>query len=346
MVKRNDKVDIFTVANLANVSPATVSRSFNHPHLVRLETRKRIEKVIEEAGYIRNRAAQAMHGKRSGTIGLIVPTVTNAIFSEMIQSFTDAISENGFTLLMATHGFNLRKEYEILRKLLEHRVDGVALIGLDHAEATYQLVERQGVPTVAGWNYSERSRISCIGVDNREAGAVAAEHLVLLGHQRIGMIFPELDGNDRARMRFEGALSVFSSAGIETPESFRARAPYDFGRAKLACTEILAGPNRPTALLCGNDIIALGSMYAARQLGLDVPTCVSIVGIGDFDGSADFEPALSSVRIPARRIGTCAGHYLVSAIAGKADPGITRVRFDVDMIARKTSIGPFGVCSE
>ena len=117
MVKQSDKVDIFTVANLASVSPATVSRAFNHPHLVRWETRKRIEKVIEESGYIRNRAAQAMHGKRSGTIGLIVPTVTNAIFSEMIQSFTDAISENGFTLLMATHGFNLRKEYEILPKV-------------------------------------------------------------------------------------------------------------------------------------------------------------------------------------------------------------------------------------
>ena len=271
MVNQNDKVDIITVANLANVSPATVSRAFNHPHLVRLETRKRIEKVIEESGYIRNCAAQAMHGKRSGTIGLIVPTVTNAIFSEMIQSFTDAISENGFTLLMATHGFNLRREYEILRKLPEHRVDGVALIGLDHVEATYQLIERQGVPTVAGWNYSESSRISCIGADNREAGAVAAEHLVLLVHRRIGMTFPELDGNDRARMRFEGALSVFSSSGIDTPESFRARSPYDFGRAKAVSTEILGGPNRPTALLCGNDVIALGSIYAARQLGLDVP---------------------------------------------------------------------------
>ena len=142
-------------------------------------------------------------------------------------------------------------------------------------------------------------------------------------------------------MRFEGALSVFSAARIDTPESFRARAPYDFGRAKAVSTEILGRPSRPTALLCGNDIIALGSMYAARRLDLDVPRHVSIVGIGDFDGSADFEPALSSVRIPAHRIGTRVGHHLVAAIGGNAEPRITRIKFDVDMIARKTSIGPF-----
>ena len=339
MLKQKDKVDIFTVANLAKVSPATVSRTFNHPQLVHWETRKRIERVIEESGYIRNRAAQAMHGKRSATIGLIVPTASNAIFAEMIQSFTDAISENGFTLLMATHGFNLRKEYEILRKLLEHRVDGVALIGLDHTEATYQLIERQGVPTIAGWNYSEESRITCIGADNREAGAVAAKHLVALGHRRIGMIFPELDDNDRARMRFEGAMAVLSTAGVEIPDPAPALAPYDFGRAKAVSAEMLGGPSRPTALLCGNDIIALGALYAARMLGLEVPDRLSVVGIGDFDGSAEFEPALSSVRIPAHRIGTRVGNHLVGAIANGASE-ITRIRFDVEMIARKTSASP------
>ena len=136
-LKQGGKADIVDVARRAGVSISTVSRSFNHPNLVNLATRKKIEKSVKALGYIRNRAAQAMYGRRSGTIGLIVPTIDHAIFAEVIQSFSDAVDQAGFTLLIASHGFDLEREYTVLRKFLEHRVDGVALIGLDHSEPTF-----------------------------------------------------------------------------------------------------------------------------------------------------------------------------------------------------------------
>ena len=128
------KADIVAVARDANVSISTVSRTFNHPELVKPATRKKIDRAVRRLGYIRNRAAQTMHGIRSGTIGVVVPTIDHTIFAEVIQAFSDAVDEQGFTILLASHGYDLEREYGILRKFLEHRVDGVALIGFDHSE--------------------------------------------------------------------------------------------------------------------------------------------------------------------------------------------------------------------
>ncbi len=335
--KQGDKVDIIAVARAARVSPSTVSRSFNHPHLVNPTTRKKIARAVERLGYIRNRAAQAMHGKRSATIGLIVPTINHTIFSEVIQSFSEAVDEAGFTILIASHGFDLDREYAVLRKLLEHRVDGIALIGLDHREASYRLIEQQGVPVIAIWNYDAGSRISCIGAENFAAGALAARHLVELGHRRIALVFPSTDENDRARDRRGGAEAALADYGITVPAHWRTEAPYSISQAKQAAGELLNHSTRPTALLCGNDVIAQGAIYAARQAGISVPSGLSVIGIGDFNGSAEMEPALTTVRIPARDIGRRAGEQITRAIAEAGALGIERQRCDVELLVRQTT---------
>ena len=148
--KQQDKVDIIAVARAAKVSPSTVSRTFNHPDLVNPATRKKIDRAVRRLGYIRNRAAQAMHGKRSGTVGLVVPTIDHAIFAELVQSLSETLEAAGFTILMTSHGYDLEREYAVVRKLLEHRVDGVALIGLEHSDETYHLLEQQKLPTEIG----------------------------------------------------------------------------------------------------------------------------------------------------------------------------------------------------
>ena len=317
--KQKDKPDIVAVAKAAGVSISTVSRSFNHPELLKPATRKKIDRAVQKLGYIRNRAAQAMHGRRSGTIGLVVPTIDNAIFAELIQSFSDGLDQRGFTILIASHGFDLDREYTMLRKMMEHRVDGLALIGLEHAEATYQLIAQQGVPAVAIWNYSDTARLSCVGVQNSKAGQLAADHLLELGHRDIGLVFPDPSGNDRARDRLHGALSALSQENIDIPESWRLEAPYSIAEAKRACLTLLGQSRRPTAILCGNDIIAQGGLYAARQLGLQVPEDLSIMGIGDFKGSGEIEPSLSTIRIPAKRIGVLAAEHIANSVAGESD---------------------------
>ncbi|MTI18090.1 LacI family DNA-binding transcriptional regulator [Rhodobacteraceae bacterium RKSG542] len=338
---KSEKIDIFAVANKAGVSPATVSRAFNHPDLVKPETRNRIEDAVRGLGYIRNRAAQTIHGKRSGTIGLVVPVVANVIFSELIQAFSEVAEETGFTILIATHGFDLKKEEVVLRKLLEHRVDGIALIGLDHLDATYVLVEQQKIPAIAMWNFDDKSRLSCVGVDNHEAGYLAAKHLSDLGHKKIALAMPPTEENDRARARAKGARIALAEAGLEAKEGWTVEALYEVAHAKQACLELLSGDDRPTALVCGNDVIAKSALFAAQRLKLSVPEDLSIVGIGDFSGSADLEPPMTTVRIPATRIGRQAMHHLAISIAESNVTDIMRSKLDVNLMVRgSTAIPP------
>lgn len=334
--KTKENSDIVAVAKAANVSPSTVSRAFNHPDLVNPATRKRINRAVEKLGYIRNRAAQAIHGRRNATIGLIVPTINHAIFAEVIQSFSDAIDRAGFTLLIASHGYELEREYETIRKLMEHRVDGIALVGLEHSEASFRLLARQETPCIAIWNYSADAPMSCVGPDNREAGRMAARHLLELGHRDIGLVFPRVEGNDRARQRLEGAIDEMQARGASVRDEWRMEAPYSTTLAKQAVHGLLEGGARPTALLCGNDVIAQGAIYGVQSIGLDVPRDMSVMGIGDFNGSHDMEPGLSTVRIPAEDIGKIAGERLTGLIASEEEE-IFRYCCELECIARGTT---------
>lgn len=337
MSKQSYKVDIVSVAMAAGVSAATVSRVMNHPDLVNPATRKKVETAIRKTGYIRNRAAQAMHGRRSATLGLVVPTVNYSIFAELVQSFNDAVADLGFTLLLATHGYDLKAEYQVLRKLLEHRVDGIALIGLDHSDDTYRLIASQDVPVVAVWSYCENAQISCIGSDNREAGRVAAAHLLALGHRRIGFIFPPTGENDRARGRLTAAKKAVTDAGVVIPDAWTVQSLYSIAQGKSVCLDLFGQNHGLTALICGNDIIAQGAVSAAMQLGLRIPQDISIIGIGDFAGSADMFPALSTVHIPAQQIGSEAGRHLVASIADFDATQIVRKKIAVDLVVRDTT---------
>ena len=311
---KNKKADIITVANAAGVSPATVSRFFNRPELVNAATKKRIDLAVKEVGYIRNRAAQTIHGIRSGTIGLLVPTIDNTIFAEVIQAFSDRVGESGFTILLGTHNYDEKREYAVLRKLMEHRVDGIALVGLDHSAEVFILIESQNMPTVLLWNYDPAARLSCVGVDNEAAGRTIADYAIAQGHQRFATLFPPLRGNDRATSRAKGVRAALDAAGIALDQADQLETRYSLSDAKSAVQHFLATRDRPDVIICGNDVLALGAIYAAQSVGLRVPQDLRVTGIGDFKGSKDVEPTITTVRIPAQSIGQTGGDAMVAAI--------------------------------
>ena len=315
---------IVEVASRAGVSIATVSRAFNTPDMVRLATRQRIENAANELGYIRNRLAGSLHNAFSGTVGLVVPTIDNAIFAELIDAFAGRLRQHDRTLLIATHGYDLVLEVAIVRSLLERRIDGIVLVGFDHDAVPLNMLEQRNVPAIAIWNYRPDAALPCIGADNVRAGYDIAKHLVELGHRDIALIFPDTRSNDRARDRMNGALAAANEAGLAIARERIHACPYDIGEAKRIATGLLKhGP--PSAILCGNDIIAQGVMYAAYALRLDIPKDISIAGIGDFRGSADIEPGLTTIRLPARRIGTLAADTIVE-ISKTGQPPSPRCR--------------------
>lgn len=331
--------DIIDVARAAGVSPATVSRAFNHPSLVRPDTRARVQRAVDDLGYIRNRAASAMHGEKSGAVGLIVPTIDNAIFSNLIQSFSTALQDAGQSLLIATHGYDQAAEHQLLRKFLEHRVDGVALIGLSHQDRTFDLIAARETPAVLMWSFGDAPRLPCIGADNAKAGALAARHICDLGHKAIATVFPPIEGNDRAERRFDGAMAVLGAAGVAPPNAWRRESRYHIGQAMQSALELLSADERPTAILAGNDVIARGVISAAMELGLRLPDDLTVVGIGDFSGSAELTPALTTVRIDSVGVGLAAAEALLVQM-GARDGQVGSREIPVELKIRRTSAPP------
>lgn len=329
---------IIEVAKRAGVSPATVSRFYNTPDIVRGPTRVRIEIAARDLGYIRDRLAGTLHNRFSGTFGLIVPTIDNAIFSEMIEAFSARLMENDRTMLIAAHGYDLTLETAIVRSLLERRIDGVVLVGFDHEDVPMNMLAQRDVAVMSIWNYREDAKVPCVGADNFEAGATVTRHLAALGHRDIAFIFPATVSNDRARDRIEGAFAAIRDAGLTIAEDRVITSSYDVGEAKRLTRELLAD-RPPSAIVCGNDIIARGALYACQALGVAVPRDVSIVGIGDFRGSEHMEPGLTTVRLPARRIGQIAADTVLTMSETGLPPDPFHQLIELSLIERG-STGP------
>nr|WP_281350479.1 substrate-binding domain-containing protein [Roseovarius bejariae] len=250
---------------------------------------------------------------------MIVPTIDHTIFAELVQSFSDAVEKQGFTILLASHGYSLEHEYALTRKMLEHRVDGVALIGVEHSKDTYALLEEQDIPAILLWNVADDAPIPCVGSDNYLAGRLVGDHVVQLGHRDLAAVFPPLDGNDRAARRFAGIMDALHEAGRDIPPERCLETLYSVADAKQAVQALIATGPPPSAILCANDVLAWGTMHALARAGLRVPDDVTVTGIGDFKGSKDFEPPLTTVRIPAPQIGERAADMIVASITG-TDP--------------------------
>ncbi|MEE9321182.1 MAG: substrate-binding domain-containing protein [Granulosicoccus sp.] len=321
---------IVDVAQRAGVSPATVSRFYNSPKMLRGQTRQRISKAAVELGYIRNRMAGALHSRFSGTIGLVVPTINNAIFAELIEAFSSQLQKHDCNMLIASHNYDLDLEVSIVRSLLERRIDGVALVGHDHSTAALEMLKVRDVPVIALWNYRGKSSIPCIGADNAAAAATVTQHLIDLGHTDIALLFPNTESNDRARDRKQAALAVMQASKIVVAAHRVLLCPYSIEVAKDIATQLIRD-DKPTAIVCGNDIIAHGVIYAAHACKLKLPDDLSIVGIGDFTGSGQIEPGLTTVRLPARRIGQLAADTIVKmSVSDSAEARTSEIKLAVD----------------
>ncbi len=332
----NGAPGIVDVAARAGVSPATVSRFFNAPDMVRPDTKSRIQAAATELGYIRDRMAGAMHNRFSGTIGLVVPTINNTIFSELIASFSNQLLEHDRTMLVASHNYDLTLEVSIIRSLLERRIDGIALVGQHHLDSAIDMLKMRGIPVIALWGYQQNASIPFVGADNALAAYKVTDHILQLGHRDIAFIFPDTTNNDRAHDRKAGAMRAMKDAGIAVAADRMHTCPYDIAQSKQTALSIVSN-NKPSAIVCGNDVIAHGVLYAAHEKGLSLPKNLSVVGIGDFTGSADIVPSLTTVRLPANRIGQLAADALVNMNEQGDVTSFTSKLIDTELIVRNSS---------
>ena len=275
--------------------------------------------------------------RRTDSVGAVIPTLDNAIYAVSTHTLQKALKDAGYSLVLACHEFDLEAEARMARAFVERGVDALVLVGTAHHRATRDLLDAAAIPYVLTWSLDRSSAHPCVGFDNRAAGRAIAGHLVGLGHRRIAMISGVTAGNDRARDRLAGVRAELKRAGLVL--ECVVEAPYSLGAGRAALGRVLAAA-RPTAVVCGNDILAIGAIQEAQSRGIGVPTGLSIAGFDDMEIATVVSPALTTVRLPIAEIGVRAAGYLIARLRG-ADPP-ARMALPIELVARASTAAPCG----
>jgi LacI family transcriptional regulator len=337
-MKSVTEIGIRDVARRARVSTATVSRALNRPQSVGAAMRSRVERAVEELGYVPHAAARTLTTRRSQTIGAIIPTIDNAIFAKGIQALNRHLGERGYHVLLATSEYDPEIEERQARNLVMRGVDGLIFMGDSHTRRMRAFLKERGMPYVNTGVYRPDGKEACVGFDNRAAAARATQHLIELGHRRVAMIAGIRHNNDRATDRVAGVSETLRAAGLLLPEEWILECRYEFSEAGQALRRLLALSPRPSAIVCGNDVLAIGALFEAQAAGVRVPADLSIMGFDDLELAQHVRPGLTTMRVPTDEMWRRAADYLLNALSGR--PVAEKFEIEVSLVVRE-STGPF-----
>lgn len=332
------QIGIRDVARHAGVSTATVSRALNRPESVSAELREKIRRVIDEIGYIPDASARALSSRRTRTIGAIVPTVDNAMFAQGLQALQSFLARKDYLLLLATNEYDLDVELKQARNLVERGIDALILRGDERHPDLRRLLDTQKIPFVNVGVYEPEKPYPSVGVDNAEAGRALARYITGLGHRRVAVVGAHQRNNDRARARMRGVLEVLGDAGCTPRPDWQLNVNYVLDDAADAARLLLRSDDRPSAVICGNDVIAYGVMLAAIRLGVAVPAQLSVAGFDDLEWSRHLQPSLTTIHMPTNEIWVRAGRYLVDLLAGQQP--LKHQKMDFSLIVRESTAPP------
>ena len=325
------------VARLAGVSTATVSRALNVPDKLSADTKDRVLDAVRTLGYAPNFAARVMASRKTNTIGAIIPTMENAIFAQGLQAFQEELRLNGYTLLVASSAYDPNMEEEQIRTLVARGADGLLLIGLDRSDAINVFLRDRNIPTLVAWTLDQTNSRPSIGFDNRAAMMALAQKVIGFGHRRLALISAIARTNDRARARWQGVLDAMEQAGLSAEDLTVVETPYGIDNGANAFDRLWTADRPPTAVMCGNDVLAIGAMRRARELGLEVPRDVSITGFDDIEIAQVAHPALTTVHVPHAEMGRRAAQALLAIMTKAAD--VPSIALSTDLKLRG-SLGP------
>ncbi len=331
------QITIQDVAQMAGVSPATVSRALHSPHLVSKATRENIERIIRENNYIYNAAAADLSRRKSSILGVFIPTTGGTVFASTVGAIEEYAYERGFPVMVSNTRYDPEIEAVLLHKCLERRMAGVILTG--YCQANEQLIlsmAEKGLPCLVAWEILPESvPLSYVGIDNYQAAFEATDYLLGLGHRRVGLIVGPRSGILRARRRYDGYAAALEARGIPCDPALVIERHPTMLNGKEAMSRLLRLPKPPTAVFAASDFMAIGAMAAARERGLRVPEDISLMGFDDIEFTNYTSPPLTTVRVPSWDIGHLAVSLLMDMVeSGDGQP--RRLCLDTQLMLRKS----------
>ena len=326
------------VAERAGVSVATVSHVINQTRPVSDELRRRVLVAMEELGYHPNALARSLRQKRTSTLGLIVPDTNNPYFAEVARGVEQVAFERDFTVILCHSDYNPERELQYVDVLYAKRAAGVIWIpATENCEAAERLTG-YGVPLVVLDRRTPEVQCPSVLADNFRGGYAATEHLITLGHRRIGCIARPV-GLSHSQDRILGYQSALRDHGLPLDEALIAKGGFRLENGRQAAFYLFDLNPPPTALFAYNDIMAIGALRAAHERGLRVPQDFSIVGFDDIPQAAFTCPALTTVSQPKLDMGRRGAELLFDLIEGKRPPTETDAPLEVRLVVRE-STGP------
>ena len=312
------------VAQQAGVSLATASRVASGSLAVRQETRERVEEAMRDLLYVPPGRKPA-----TGAIGLLVPELSNPVFPALAQAMEARATEAGLATILCNTTAAAFREADYVHMLLDRRVDGMIFISCEmtHLAGDHEHYGRlvdEGARLVFVNGALDGLDVPCVSVDERHAGYVATQHLISLGHRRIGFVAGPADYLP-TREKAAGRDEALRQAGL-SPDGLVAHGDFTLDGGRRALRQLLAKPNRPTAVICSSDVIAIGVVQEAREAGLDVPGDLSVVGFDGIEAAGWVDPPLTTIEQPIEEIAATAVDLLRTVIA---EPGrsLPRVLF-------------------
>ena len=314
--------NIRKVADLAGVSVATVSRALKSPDIVSPSTREKVLKAVEQAGYKPNLMAVQFRSQRTHNLVVLVPTIANTFFARVISGIQEAAQERGYGVLLCNTLGNETMETHYASLVSTRQADGVIQSRAFNPFAENAFPSGTPLPMINACEVLDNAPCPTVQLDNRGAARELTEHLIALGHRRIGMI----KGPRRSpltRDRQQGYQDALAAAGIALDE--RLLCPGDFTPSSgyQAADALVALKERPTAIFCESDEMAIGAISRIKEAGLRVPHDISVAGFDDIAFAYYSDPPLTTIAQPAEAFGRTAVDMLIDVLEGKRVDNVT-----------------------
>lgn len=336
----NKKVNIKDIARLANVSHTTVSRALNNKSRIRQETKEKILSIAKELGYRPNLIARSLVMRRSKTLGLVITNISNPFYTELAQGIEKTATQWGYNIILCSTQSDISNEKQYIEMLRSKGVDGIIFSSAHMQDSNIVALAEEGFPIVLvnrrTYHPLVKEKVDYIGVDNILGGYLAVEHLIRLGHQRIGVIGGSSESSVGVE-RLEGGKRALQTYGIVQREdyfiegNFLKTSGYEGGKQFLNMSE------RPTAVFATNDYMALGVYQAFLEAGLRIPEDVALIGFNDIEFTAIKGVELTTIGQKKFEMGAIAVERLVARIE-KGDASILpkEILLTPELIIRKT----------
>jgi LacI family transcriptional regulator len=306
------------VAKAAKVSTATVSRVMNNPEVVSEEIRERVHRAVRKLKWIPNASAKALVTSRTHTIGAIMPTLDHQNFARIVESLQTTVATAKYELLLGVTYYNREVATHQAQTMIERGVEALVLVGADHPEGLLEMLDGKGLPYVLLYVAPGTAPgRNVIGFDNYQSFVTITEYLLDLGHRSFGLIAQDTSFNDRARARQKGVRDTLAERAIAIRPRHFVEGTWKFEDGMRAFERIMRSENPPTAIVCGNDYLAIGCVLMAREMGIDIPGDVSITGFDDIDLARLLHPGITTMKVPDALVGEMAGRYFIDVLQGK-----------------------------